>query len=81
MFYDLVKTFWSLYTSDMSLWPKVSERSSTHMQTMVVRGVRNSFSSKKGSAVEYISGLFKGMMTIRGNFAILEIASLVCTKP
>lgn len=81
MFCDLVKTFWSLYTLGMASWPKVSERSSTHRQTVAVRGVRNSFSLKKRSAVEYMSGLFKGMMTIRGNFSLPEMASLVCTKP
>lgn len=77
MFCDLVKTFWSLYTLGMSLWPKVSERASTHMQTVAHGGVRNSFSSKRRSAVEYISGLFKGMMTIRGNFSLPGMASLV----
>lgn len=81
MFCDLVKTFWSLYTLGMSLWPKVSERSPTHMQTVAVRGVRNNFSSEQRSAVEYISGLFKVMMTNRGNFSLPEMASLVCTKP
>lgn len=81
MFCDPVKTFWSLYTLGISLWPKVSKCSSTHMQTVAGRGVRNSFSSKKRSAVEYISGLFKEMMRIRGNFSFPDMASVVCTKP